>query len=122
MTKKELASRIAQNVRRRRTSLKISLGGLADRCDVGEDYLGHIERATKIPSLEVLGKIATGLGVNLEDLVGHGTTTIPPSSINGRLQAHLRGLSEAQKEDVLALLIKLRRSERVRALRIALGA
>lgn len=122
MTKTELASRVALNIRRRRKALGLSIGALADRADVGEDYLGHIEHARKLPSLEVVAKVASGLGVGLEDLVRKGGEPTPSGSTTRRLQNYLSGLSEAQKADVLAILTKLKRAERVRALRTALGA
>lgn len=121
MNKLELSSKIAANIRRHRKALKMSIGSLAERAELGDDYLGHIERGAKVPSLEVLGKIATGLGVGIEALVRQ-VTPERPGPVNRRLQNFLRGLTEGQKGDALAILTKLRRPERVRALRVALGA
>ena len=67
-------------------------------------------------------RIASGLGVGPEDLVRQRVKPETPSSVTRRLQSFLRGLNETQKADVLAVLIKLRRADRVHALRVALGA
>lgn len=100
----------------------MSVGALSERAEIGNDYLGHLERGAKTPSLEMLSKIASGLGVSPEDLVRQRAKAESPSSATRRLQSFLRGLNESQKADVLAVLVKLGRPDRVRALRIALGA
>lgn len=122
MVKDTLVATVAVNIRRYREARDMSVGALAERAEIGNDYLGHIERGAKVPSLEMLSKIASGLGVSPEDLVRQGTKPESPRSVTRRLQTYLRGLNERQKADVLAVLVKLRRPERVRALRTALGA
>ena len=122
MTKDELSAAIAANVRRQRKALGLSIGALADRADVGEDYLGHVERGRKCPSLEVLAKIASGLGTEPEDLLKKAPAAGSGGSANQRLLVFLRGMSEAQKADVLAILAKLKRADRIHALRVAVGA
>ncbi len=122
MTKDPLSSIVAVNIRRRRKALKMSLPALAERADLSDDFLGHLERGAKSPSLETLGKLANGLGVGPEDLLRKSGGPELPGSASGRLQAYLRGLTESQKADVLAILTKLKRAERVHAMRVALGA
>lgn len=122
MTKQELSGTLAVNIRQRRKALKLSIGALADRADVGEDYLGHVERAKKLPSIEVLAKIASGLAVDAGDLLRQESAPEPVGTVTRRLQTFLRGLNDTQKADVLAILGKLRRAERIAALRLALGA
>ena len=122
MIKDKLAATVAINIRRYREAQDMSVGTLAERAEIGNDYLGHIERGAKTPSLEMLAKIAAGLGVSPEDLVRQRAKPESPSSATRRLQAYLRGLNESQKADVLAILVRLRRPERVKALRAALGA
>jgi len=122
MTKDKLAATVAVNIRRYRKARDLSVSALAERAEIGNDYLGHLERGAKTPSLEMLARIASGLGVGPEDLVRQRVKPETPSSVTRRLQSFLRGLNETQKADVLAVLIKLRRADRVHALRVALGA
>lgn len=118
----ELTSIVATNIRRYRKALKISISTLAERSDLGDDFLGNVERGKKALSLATLGQVASGLGVSPEDLVRQRAVAKPEGSSSRQLQAFLRGLNESQKADVLAILLKLRRPERVRALKTAMGA
>lgn len=117
----ELASTVASNIRRYRKALKISISTLAERSELGDDFLGAVERGKKTLSLGTLANVASGLGVRPEDLVRRRGETEPRGSTSRQLQRFLLGLSESQKADTLALLIRLRSPKRVRALLIALG-
>ena len=60
---------IGENIRNKRTLLKISQEELAFRVNSARNYIGCIERAEKIPSVTILLDIAGALSCKLEDLV-----------------------------------------------------
>ena len=61
---------LASNLRRLRTSAGLSQEELADRAGLHRTYISSVERAQRNVSLENLFKIARGLEVNAQDLIG----------------------------------------------------
>lgn len=66
----ELAKRIAEEVRRLRKDRGWSQGTLAEHTDLSLNYVSLIECADRLPSLEVLLRLGTTLGVEVRDLLG----------------------------------------------------
>jgi transcriptional regulator with XRE-family HTH domain len=62
---KELGDRI----KRRRDQLGISQEDLAARADIDRSYVGTVENGFRNPALNLLGRLAIGLEVDLGDLV-----------------------------------------------------
>ena len=75
-TSDDINSRIALRVRSLRTSLGLSLEGLAERSDVSRAMISLIERGESNPTAVVLEKISTGLGVSLASLF-EDTSSVP---------------------------------------------
>lgn len=67
---REAARSIATEVRRARSERGWSQLELAERADLSVNYVSLIERAERLPSLEVLIKLAGVLGTTLAGLVG----------------------------------------------------
>ena len=61
---------LARNLRRLRMSAGLSQEELADRAGLHRTYISSVERAQRNVSLENLFKIARGLQVSAQDLVG----------------------------------------------------
>ena len=61
---------LASNLRRLRTSAGLSQEELAERAGLHRTYISSVERAQRNVSLENLFKIARGLKVNAQDLIG----------------------------------------------------
>lgn len=59
-----LNSRLAENLRRLRSSLALSQEDAAARCGLHRTYLGAIERAERNVTLATLEQIASGLGID----------------------------------------------------------
>ena len=61
---------------------------LAERCELSAAHVGHIERGTRIPSLDALFKIATSLDVTIDYLIINSFTSddILLSNINAILR------------------------------------
>ncbi len=61
--------RIGKRVRERRMEMKLTQEQLAERVDVSSSFIGHIERAEKIPSLDTMTKLSYAVNTTLDDLV-----------------------------------------------------
>ena len=68
-TKTEAALRLGNHIRSLRTGRKLSQADLAATADISAKYLGEIERGEGNISVELLTKIASGLGLQLKDIV-----------------------------------------------------
>ena len=72
----ELAGRVAANLREHRRRRDISLDQLAQRTGVSRAGLSQIETRKTNPSIGVLWKVASGLGIPFAELIGEGQDTI----------------------------------------------
>ncbi len=64
----DVRKRVGLNVQRLRRGRKLSQEELAYRADVHQTYLSGVEGGKRNPSIGVLGRIATALGVDVEEL------------------------------------------------------
>ena len=62
---KEIGKRIAA----RRKELKMTQAKLAIACDASDQYISNIERATSIPSVEMLLKLASALDTTPDEFL-----------------------------------------------------
>jgi transcriptional regulator with XRE-family HTH domain len=65
----DVRRRVALNIKRLRVSQGLSQEELADRAGLHRTYISGVERVVRNPTITVLGKIASGLGVALAELV-----------------------------------------------------
>jgi transcriptional regulator with XRE-family HTH domain len=68
----ELTARVAENLREQRRRRDMSLDQLAQRTGVSRAGLSQIETRKTNPSIGVLWKIASGLGIPFAELIGEG--------------------------------------------------
>ncbi len=61
---------LGERIRRERTRQRRSLDDLAAGAGVSRSMLSAVERGTKVPTVLVLHRIATGLGTNITHLLG----------------------------------------------------
>lgn len=62
---------IGKRIARRRKKLKLTQMKVAEQADISEQYLSNIERATSIPSTEVIMRLAAALDTTPDEfLVG----------------------------------------------------
>lgn len=64
-----LNANIAYNLKKIRTAKGLSLDVVAEQTGVSKSMLGQIERGVANPSVSVIGKIVSGLRVELDELV-----------------------------------------------------
>ena len=57
---------LGKKIRNSRKKQSITQEQLAEACCLSVSYIGHIERGTRIPSLETLCKISSTLGISLD--------------------------------------------------------
>ncbi|MBF6620991.1 MAG: helix-turn-helix transcriptional regulator [Patulibacter sp.] len=57
-------------IREARNQARLSQEALATETGVDRSYFGHVERGLQNPSYLVLRRIADGLGITLDELVG----------------------------------------------------
>ncbi len=65
----ELRDILAANLRRQRGRLSLSQEELADRAEIDRTHVSKIERSIHSPTVDVLGRLATALGVSPADLL-----------------------------------------------------
>ena len=66
---------IGKRIKRKRKTLHITQADLAAACDICDTYLSYIESGIKTPSLEVIDKLASALGITVADLLGGKQTS-----------------------------------------------
>lgn len=69
---------VAWNMRRLRVDRKLSQERLGELADVDRTYVSRLERMMENPSIGILDKVATALGVSIADLF------IPPAPEDAR--------------------------------------
>ena len=62
-------SALGSRVKREREKQQLTQEQLAEMCSLSTSHVGHIERGTRIPSVEVLYKISCSLNISIDSLV-----------------------------------------------------
>jgi transcriptional regulator with XRE-family HTH domain len=78
------APAVGGNLKQLRVARQLTLEALAAECGVSRAMLGQIELGRSIPTINLLAKIAKGLGVSIEQVLIPTTRTAPM----GAAQAH----------------------------------
>lgn len=65
---KDITLRFGQRVKTLRLQAGLSQEAFADKCGLDRTYISGIERGVRNPTLEVIGVIADGLGIELKIL------------------------------------------------------
>jgi len=125
---------LAERIRDLRERAELSLGDLAETTGISKGYLSQLERGEAAnPSVDVLGKLAQGLGVQASELLGEEATTpegrprlprglegflqeaeargtaVPPEDVNMLMHIRYRGKTPTTKEDWALLYDFIRR-------------
>jgi transcriptional regulator with XRE-family HTH domain len=64
----ELARIIGNRIRKIRTSRGMSIEKLALECKMSPNFLGHVERGLRSPTIHTLERICAGLGIGISEL------------------------------------------------------
>lgn len=65
----EILYKFSQKLKMIRNERGLSQEALALLCDIDRTYVGRIENMKRNPSLEILAKLADGLGIKLSELL-----------------------------------------------------
>ncbi|WKA61363.1 helix-turn-helix domain-containing protein [Pectobacterium aroidearum] len=65
---KDITVRFGQRVKTLRLQAGLSQEAFADKCGLDRTYISGIERGVRNPTLEVIGAIADGLGIEFKYL------------------------------------------------------
>ena len=92
--------RLAWNVRHLRAERGVSQEALAVDANVAAPYLSRIENGTVNPTIDVLDRLATAFGVEIDVLLRpvNESTSAPQPLRAGRKPARSRGQALAKKE------------------------
>jgi len=66
----QLATRLGQELKKRRTARGWSQAALAERVGVSTDYVSLLERGERLPAVNVLVRLAFALGASTDELLG----------------------------------------------------
>lgn len=98
---------LGARIRHERQNMGLTQDRLAEKSEVSACYIGQIERGERKLSLETLIKIASVLGVSIENLLQ--TDTIKPNFEIEKLYSMLDGKNEKQIRmviDVINLILR----------------
>ena len=85
---------IGQRIRAERQKNKMTQERLGELCGLSTAHIGHIERGTRVPSLQTLCQIASALDVSVDFLLRDSFSE--PRQVLAAVGSQLRGKSDAQ--------------------------
>lgn len=97
----EVARRFGENLRRLRKRTGISQEELGLRCSLHRTEIGLLERGARVPRIDTLIKIASGLGVKIDCALLDGITWTPGTTqaggfkIKSRIERHREAMEQA---------------------------
>jgi transcriptional regulator with XRE-family HTH domain len=84
MANKTVAQRVAWNLRRIRTERGLSQEALALNANVDRSYVGRLERGEENPTITILDRLASALGVAADELLARTQGPKPRPLPGGR--------------------------------------
>ncbi|HMI83587.1 MAG TPA: XRE family transcriptional regulator [Polyangiaceae bacterium] len=109
----QLGRRVAESLRQLRQERRLSLDQLAEASGVSRAALSQIESARTNPTLTILWKVAVGLGVPFQALLGTGeggrtrvlraADMVPLRSADGRMESRLLSPAGADRVEIYEL-------------------
>lgn len=87
-----------------RESKGLSQKQLAIFLDVSQGAVGNWESGTRMPNLEILGKIADYFDVTTDYLLGKEDCELQPDSIDSVIYEELQKMTDSEKEEILAFI------------------
>lgn len=86
----EVARRFGGNLRRLRKAADVSQEELGLRCSLHRTEIGLLERGARVPRIDTLIKIASGLGIRIDCALLDGITWTPGTTQAGGFQIKSR--------------------------------
>lgn len=98
---------LGRRIRRLRTAKKWTQQELGDRAEVNYKFVGEIERGQQNPSLNILVKIATALGVDLPDLFRFEQEITDRKEIEKRIGKILQNIPDEELKRIFIIIHSL---------------
>jgi transcriptional regulator with XRE-family HTH domain len=95
----EVARQFGENLRRLRKRADISQEELGLRCSLHRTEIGLLERGARVPRIDTLIKIASGLGVRIDCALLDGIAWTPGTSEAGGFNIAPDGSRELRKSE-----------------------
>ncbi len=95
----EVARQFGENLRRLRKRADISQEELGLRCSLHRTEIGLLERGARIPRIDTLIKIASGLGIRIDCALLDGIAWTPGMNEAGRFKVAARGSRELRQSE-----------------------
>ncbi|MBR3763065.1 MAG: helix-turn-helix transcriptional regulator [Clostridia bacterium] len=85
---------MGKRIRERRKNMQLTQQALADQIDLSASFLGHIERGTRVLSVDTLVKLCTALRMCPNELLGMDYMEMTPQ-MPDRLRMFSQAVSQA---------------------------
>lgn len=99
---------LGKRIRSLRIANELTQEQLGERSGINYKYVGEIERAVKTASIDILDKIASGLGVPISELLRFEHESGSKRDVLKEIKALLDGMDEDQLRQTLKLLKAIR--------------
>ncbi|MEM1486367.1 helix-turn-helix transcriptional regulator [Oscillospiraceae bacterium PP1C4] len=102
----DLSAALGIRIRELRKARNISQEELGFKASISAAHLGQIERGLKKPTVDTLGKIASALGISIQELFAFDAPTVPvkPSATLDKITAYLSAMTEEQQKDLFKVI------------------
>lgn len=106
MDMSEMMKKVGEGIRHFRRQKGMSQEELAHSANIHESYVGKLERAEKVCSVDVLAKVAEALGVSLPEFFRYVQPEGGESEETtlGQIVSRLRGRSVAEQRKLLKVI------------------
>ena len=106
MKETKIPTLLGRRIKALRKSKGLTQEGLGEKCGVNYKFLGGIERGRENPSLSVLLRIATGLGVDVAELFKFCHEETNPAKLKKTLIDIVNSI-EQQEVEKLQIILKI---------------
>ena len=100
----ETQALFGRRLRSLREAQSLTQQELGEKADLSFKYLGAIERGEENPSLKVISKLATALGVELRDLFEFEHEDTSPAQLKKKLNGLLKDADQATLQQAVKLI------------------
>ena len=97
-------SQFADNLRAIRKAKGLTQDELGERAGLSAKHIGEIERGKVSPSLDAIGKLASGLRVDLLQLIGDDASRMTTPEVRAEIGRALDQLDDAHLRAVLRVV------------------
>lgn len=94
---------IGMRIRQKRLEHGWKIAELAEKAEIGDDYMGKIERGQGIASLETIVNIANALETGLDALIGKDLTCVS-DYLNNDINKAIGEMNNKQKKEFLEFI------------------